>query len=224
MAASVGGLGPLILTPLQLTAEGGFLRAYVEEKAPGTVQHYLLALRHYCNYASARKLHPLQETGAVLSQITDWQSSLRKAGKEHDQRRRQSDEKKVEDLLSLQAGEETQDVVEGRALLSGDGGFQNPTQRQFTTARGYLVYQTLRCNAQRSGAVVRLTWAEVDAHCLEDGHRVVRTYNKTLGSMGMSNLVFDEEQFRMLQRYLLFVAFEFFRPLTADHQILPTQG
>jgi len=46
-----------------------------------------------------------------------------------------------------------------------------------------------------------MTWADVDSKRQEDGHHVVRTYNKTLGAHGMTNLVFDDEEYLMLLRY-----------------------
>ena len=202
MADSAGGLRSIVLDPMQLSREGGFLKVSTTEKAPGTVKTYLLALKQFGAFASAVKLYPQEDVQCLLSQIPVWQTSLKKLARHHDQKRRLSDESRVEEVLAKESeGGETEDARLGRQLLSADCSYEDASLSQFFLARDYMICQTLQNNIQRSGSAVNLTWEEVDGERMEDGHHVVRTFNKTLGVHGLTNLVFDDERFRMLERY-----------------------
>lgn len=201
MAATTGGITSLLQNPLQMTREGGFLANAQNDKAPTTVRVYLMALRQFCLFANARHLHSAADLEAALAQIKTWTASLRRRTKEHQQLRRLEDEDRVEELLEREGDRETPDAQEARDLLSSESLPECVGLSHYVLARNYLVYRTLQGNAQRSGTVVRLTWQQVDGHRLEDGHHVVRTFNKTLGAHGMSNLVFSEEDFKALCQY-----------------------
>lgn len=203
MATSVGGLRPMVQDPLKLSAQGGFLSISTREKAPGTVQSYLLALKQFATFASARKLYHKRDVQALLSQIPSWQTSLKKMARVHAQKRRLSDEQRVEEILSrdVEGADQTEEAMLGRQLLTTTHDLRDPNLDQFLLARDYLMWRTLTDNIQRSGAVIKLKWEEVDGWCPQDDHHVIRTYNKTLGAQGLTNLVFDKPGFQMLDKY-----------------------
>jgi predicted transcriptional regulator len=201
MVATTGSITSLLQNPLQMTQEGGFLATAQTDKAPTTVRVYLMALRQFCRFATARHLYAARNLEALLDQIKTWTSSLRRHTKEHQQLRRLVDEARVEDLLVREGEEETPEAQEARDLLSSESLPECVGLSHYVLARNYLVYRTIQGNAQRSGTVVHLTWQQVDGNRLEAGHHVVRTFNKTLGAHGMSNLVFSEEDFKALCQY-----------------------
>ena len=207
MADSVGGLRAVVSAPTRLTEEGGFLSISAVKMAPGTVKTYLSALKQFASFALSRDIYPQQEVQGLLSRIPVWQTSLRKLARPHEHQRRLSDETRVEQLLADQEeGEETDDAREGRRILSTQRDCGEVSRAQFYLARDYLMSHTLKNNGSRSGSVIHMTWAEVDSKRFEDGHHVIRTHNKTMGVHGMANLVFDDADYLMLQRYRILQA------------------
>ena len=205
MAASAGGLRAMVSQPTLLTEEEGFLTVSTRHKAPGTVRTYLQALKQFADFAlSGRDLYPQQDVEHLTRKVRMWQTSLRKLARPHDQERRLRDERKVEELLT--EPEETDDAREGKNILLSASTDQQQeatsfSRTQFHLARDYLMSRLVKNNGARSGNVINLTWRDVESKREEEGHHVVRTYNKTMGTYGMANLVLDDEEYLMLKKY-----------------------
>ena len=191
-AASTGELSSLIQNPCQLSEEDGFLTEIQKHFRPGTIKVYLMALWKFALFAAAKIMYEPVQCQSVMNQIMQWNSSLRVPVRKRMHERRIDNENQVEEPAKSMGKGLTEDGELGKKMLQQK--YTKATNSEYMCARNYLIVQLIKNNGSRSGTIINLTWEQVADAKLCDGMWVVRTFNKTLGSHGMANVVISPEE------------------------------
>ena len=200
MARASGGLRNVVANPTHMTREGGYVSWLLDNRAATTVKVYIWALLSFLRFAVCTKFMDFGVLQGCKAQAESWQRSLRKRVQERKQELRLRDEARVEAMLEREGDQETPRGSAAREyLLKGD--FDRAVYKNYTESRHFLMQLVLGKNAQRSGAVLKMKWTDVNAAVAEGNHTVIRTFNKTKRSHGLTSLTLNNEERRMLVNY-----------------------
>ena len=202
--ASSGQFDVECLFNRQLIREN-WLQKIDKQRKPGTVKSYLYSLLHFYKFVLCDKPREFSEQIEKCSEmiviIQNWISTYRKkCGKEHWTRELEELQKIItsEQIMKL---DESVAVAAAKKILSKMWQTE-PTLKEFTLARDYIMMYICIDNASRTGAIANMTINEFKNAKIQKGSYIVSVIDhKTIITSGPACLVLRAELYKETLNY-----------------------